>query len=253
MNGSKYRAKHSEECRNRSETILSETDAGKRRFDAARERRLEGITKKAMEFEDKIKSPTEGSKLTSGQNSPNKVSEANEDHIIFTPPDAGASSGSGMNHEQRSASVTAQNVKDKAAAIEESLKNQKTKPSLKALGKREPTPASGKQHEANDPFKTPRSKKKGHKRRPIEEADDSARGNQPQEESHPQGVKRRSEDEVDDAHRGDPSGTAPNVLPKGNKRRAEDEGDDAHRGDSTYLRSCPQSRLEPREPWESRP
>ena len=76
----KYRATDSGECRNRFEKILSETEAGKKRFDAARERRLEGITKKAMEFGDLNKT------IVEGDESPGKVSKANEEHAIFTPP-----------------------------------------------------------------------------------------------------------------------------------------------------------------------
>ena len=56
-NAGKYRAKHTDECRIRFEKILSETEAGKKRIEAARERRLDGITKKAMEFENKIEAP----------------------------------------------------------------------------------------------------------------------------------------------------------------------------------------------------
>ena len=87
MNG-KYRAKHNDECRSRFEAILLETEAGKKRFDAARERRLEGITKKAMESEEKFETP-----------------KAPGDHSIPTPPAAGtgvgASSGSGLSGDQR--------------------------------------------------------------------------------------------------------------------------------------------------------
>jgi hypothetical protein len=66
-NGSKYRAKHSDECRTRFEALLSETDAGKKRFEAARERRLEGITKKAMVWNTKPKTMTRASPRTRRQ------------------------------------------------------------------------------------------------------------------------------------------------------------------------------------------
>ena len=113
-NGSKYRAKHSDECRTRFEALLSETDAGKKRFDAARERRLEGITRKAMELESKIGTPA----IIPDEDADAEVKDDSAGA-------GGASSGSGMNEDEREASVTAQNVKNKAEAIEESLKMQK--------------------------------------------------------------------------------------------------------------------------------
>ena len=97
------------------ERLLSETEAGKRRFEAARERRLDGITKKAMEFKNKVE---------------NNEGEKNKDETIMAE-DAGtratASAGSGPTEEQREDSVTAQNVRDKAKAIEESIKEHKGK------------------------------------------------------------------------------------------------------------------------------
>ena len=82
------------------------------------------------------------------------------------PSVKGTSSGPGQNEAQRKESITAQNVRDRAAAIEESLKSQK---------------------EERDPFKTPQGKtKKGRKRPPIKEVDDSSRANQPQESPKPQ-------------------------------------------------------------------
>ena len=81
----------------------------------------------------------------------------------------GASSGPGMNGGARKASVTAQNVRNKAEAIEESLKMQKAKAD-KNVSKQ--SAAKG----PSDPFKTPQrkqNKKRGQKRRPDEEADDS--------------------------------------------------------------------------------
>ena len=49
--GAKYRAKHTDECRERVRLRLEETEAGKRRFQSATDRKLEAITKKAMELE----------------------------------------------------------------------------------------------------------------------------------------------------------------------------------------------------------
>ncbi len=50
--GSKYRAKHTDECRSRFERILSETDEGRKRFESARERKLDEITRQATECEE---------------------------------------------------------------------------------------------------------------------------------------------------------------------------------------------------------
>ena len=63
----------------------------------------------------------------------------------------GASSGSGMNEDEREASITAQNVKNKAEAIEESLKMQKANAD-KSASKQSTA------KDASDPFKTPQSK-----------------------------------------------------------------------------------------------
>ena len=54
LKSGKYRAKHTVECRQRFEAILSQTEKGKRRFVAAAERRQDAITKKAMEIQEKI-------------------------------------------------------------------------------------------------------------------------------------------------------------------------------------------------------
>ena len=100
---------------------------------------------------------------------------------VIVDASVGGPSGAGMTAERRSASVTAQNVKDKAAAIEDQLKNQKIK-----------MQKGDKQHGANDPAQTPQGKTKGPKRQPSEEAADPSRGSQPQEEARPQVTKRRS-------------------------------------------------------------
>ena len=51
--GGKYRAKHTDECRKRFEEILSQTEKGKKMFESATDRKLDAITKKAMEMEPK--------------------------------------------------------------------------------------------------------------------------------------------------------------------------------------------------------
>ena len=50
----KYRANHTTECRQRFERILQQDNRSKQRFERATERRLQGITKKAMEMQEKI-------------------------------------------------------------------------------------------------------------------------------------------------------------------------------------------------------
>ena len=62
--GGKYRAKHTNECRKRFESLLAESVRGRRRFEAARERQLDGISRKAMEMEGAIE--TEAPAVASG-------------------------------------------------------------------------------------------------------------------------------------------------------------------------------------------
>ena len=54
LKSGKYRAKHTLECRQRFEAILSQSEKGKKRFEAAAERRQDAITKKAVELQGKI-------------------------------------------------------------------------------------------------------------------------------------------------------------------------------------------------------
>lgn len=48
MSGGKYRAKHTEDCRSRFEKILADTEQGKKRLDAARERKEDEETRRAQ-------------------------------------------------------------------------------------------------------------------------------------------------------------------------------------------------------------
>ncbi len=81
-----------------------------------------------------------------------------------------------------------------------------TKKGKKAQKKKE----KAENQDPNDPFKTP--EKRGSKRRPEVEADDSHRCEETLTDDHPEGSKRRAADEGDDAHRGDdPTTTTPYV------------------------------------------
>ena len=50
----KYRNRHTDECRQRFEKLLHQTEKGRRRFESATERRLNAITKKAMAMQDQV-------------------------------------------------------------------------------------------------------------------------------------------------------------------------------------------------------
>ena len=99
----KYRAKHTDECRKRFETILSESVRGKRRFEAAAERRLNAITKKACEMQEAIEKAETAAATASS-----------------------TASGSGLTPKERSQEVTDQNNRELAKGIAES-KSEKRK------------------------------------------------------------------------------------------------------------------------------
>ncbi len=52
LKGGKYRAKHTDECRKRFEELIGQTEEGRKRFDAARERKLDEVTRQAAELHD---------------------------------------------------------------------------------------------------------------------------------------------------------------------------------------------------------
>ena len=87
LKSGKYRAKHTAECRKRFEAILLQSEKGKRRFEAAAERRSEAITKKAVELQEQI-----------DKDSKQKVAEDSN----------AAASGSGLTDEQRAAGAKRQ-------------------------------------------------------------------------------------------------------------------------------------------------
>ena len=94
VNG-KYRSKHTDECRQRFERILSQTAKGRQRFEAATERRLNAITKKAMEMQDQIEK--KAATMSAG---------------------GSGASGSGLTAAARAAGVDDQNKRDMEKGIE---------------------------------------------------------------------------------------------------------------------------------------
>ena len=90
-NGSKFKAKHTHECRQRFERLLQDDISGRQRFARAAERRMTGIIKMAMEMQDDIEKQAEA---------------ATHARASAT---AGTISGSGATDAQRQQSVTAQN------------------------------------------------------------------------------------------------------------------------------------------------
>ena len=87
--GGKYRAKHSVECRKRFEAILSQSEKGRKRFEAAAERRFDAITKMSEDMQTKIDDDVpdaDGSKATADSS-------------------GAAASGSGLTDDQRAASL----------------------------------------------------------------------------------------------------------------------------------------------------
>ena len=86
--GGKYGAKHTNECRKRFESLLAESVRGRRRFEAAREKQLDGISRKAMEMEGAIE--TEAPAVASGS----------------------AASGSGQTPAEKQSDVARQNAEE---------------------------------------------------------------------------------------------------------------------------------------------
>ena len=85
----RYRAKHTAECRKRFEPLLTQTDSGKRRVEAAHNRKMDAITKLAMQYQEAA-----------------ETAQANQQPQSNVP---GAASGSGQSDTERKASVDAQN------------------------------------------------------------------------------------------------------------------------------------------------
>ena len=107
----KPKAPHTDNCRKRFESILSQSEKGKKRFDAATQRRLDAITKKACEMQEEI-----------------EKKEANADSTGPTPeaggPGGGAASGSGQSSSERRADIDAQNRRSLDEAMEASVQQQ---------------------------------------------------------------------------------------------------------------------------------
>ena len=115
----KYRAKHTTECRRRFERLLQQDDRARLRFERATERRLQGITKKAMEMQEEIEAK-EAEALSKAASTTSAATRTNA-------PTPG--SGSGLTDKQRVRGVDEQNesmiqegIKASLAAPEENKK-----------------------------------------------------------------------------------------------------------------------------------
>ncbi len=163
MSGSKYRAKHSEECRKRMEELIGQDPEGKQRFESAVQRRLEGIAKIAQKMEE------------NGEVDVNK-DKATENKVDVKPA-ASAGSGSGLSTEDRKRSVDAENQRELERAIKVSKKDVNV--NMEA--------------EVDEPQRP--------KRKADEPADDSARGDPQPEDSQqaPAGTVAKRVAEIEDS------------------------------------------------------
>ena len=107
----KYRAKHTTECRRRFERLLQQDDKARLRFERATERRLQGITKKAMEMQEEIEAK-EAEALSKAASTTSVATQTNA-------PTPG--SGFGPTDQQRARGVDEQNERTLQEGIEVSM------------------------------------------------------------------------------------------------------------------------------------
>ena len=113
MSGSKYRARHSEDCRKRMEDLISKDPDGKQRFDAATQRKLDGISKVAQRMEE------DGEVEKQVDEKKDQVSFANKP---FCKTEGPAASGSGQSSAERKRSIDDQSRRELEKAIKTSRK-----------------------------------------------------------------------------------------------------------------------------------
>ena len=103
----KYRAKHTAECRQRFEKILEQNVAARRRFERAKERKMDAVTKRAVEIQEGIDKDSKGKDADTPVNGDGKDAAA-------------GASGSGLGDAERRAGVDSQNEKTMKDAMQES-------------------------------------------------------------------------------------------------------------------------------------
>ena len=150
LRSGKYRAKHTADCRQRFERILAQDAAAQRRFERAKERKLDAVTKSAVEMQEDI-------------DKKNATKDAGDSGS------GGAAGGSGLNDNERKAGVDDQNKKAMDDAVQESKKGT------------DPKSPRGKKREAEDEpddserlLREATGEPSGTKRKP-DEPDDSSR------------------------------------------------------------------------------
>ena len=191
-----YRAKNIPECRQRFERILQQYARAKQRFDKAHERRMEGITRKAMAMQAQVEE-------TETQDTNEKAST--QDNAAAGGRGGGSgSAGSGATAAQRRGEVQAQNERELQAGMKASLETSTTA----AVG--------------------------SEKTNAEEEADDS--GRQLATESTLRGTKRVAEEDLDDSERTqakvvEETTQTDKSVTKGVKRKDENQDDAARNRD----------------------
>ena len=109
---------HTDACRKRFETLLAQSEKGRKRFDAATQRRLDVITQKACEMQEAIE------KNDAGSASADPVPATGGTATDSGGSGSGAASGSEQNDADRKADVEAQNQRTLEAAKKMSLDDQ---------------------------------------------------------------------------------------------------------------------------------
>ena len=211
----KGRNHNSLECRRRFEQLLQKDAKSKLRFDRAAERRLEGITKRAM---------------------------AMDPDAAAASSNATGASGSGATAEQKQTEIAAQSAKDLAAGIKESLKRKNDDSDDDAeratRGSTTQMPNSG-NATATQPLR-------GQKRTAEEDADDAERmGRSLKEDS--KGQKRKDPMQNDDARREDRADDMASLSQHPGPIRHGERIDKAnlswrHIGSGVFARTFPRSR-----------
>ena len=112
----KYRAKHTLECRKRFEPLLTQTESGKRRVESAHNRKMEAITKLAMQHQEAAEA---------------EAAPADRQPDSSMPS---AASGSGQSNAERRADVDSQNQRQLEEAKKMSVDEQQSSHGAKRAG-----------------------------------------------------------------------------------------------------------------------
>ncbi len=198
LNGGKYRAKHTDECRKRFEETLSKSEAGRKRYEAATERIMRRQDEQGEDGEDKKEASKDKEENTEDKNEDGNAEDPKEEAIakkkrsVAQSATASSSSGSGMTEADRKKSVDEQNKKELKKAIAES-KDRRPDVGMDPRGSASEDPRDSTMQSED----TRRSKK-----RQGEEPNDEHRfADKPRFPKEDRGVKRQAGEEADDADR----------------------------------------------------